>query len=357
MVAVAGCAVALAQESATVRGPEVVKAGEVVDLEISVDTAPNFDGGGIMVWVANVQSSCDLPRGQKVCHYKFRVPVDAPSGMYYVDKLAFWTGSRQIDLPFKKMGFQVVANSGLIFPTSAEVKVRASQIQLLRGEATRLETRVQMLKASFADQQEPLGRAALRTLRNRVEEEVASLKVTESKFQQLGDESQADTAGVFFDDLRTGYTEVLSGLSGEEKRSRTGASLTAAAWVPRTQTGQDKGPAFPANQRKNPRYALTAVAAFQPFELNRLAYELVAATEALTFDLEVNSNPEGSSISYGRRGDTAYKQHQSPTNSTIKSLPYAIWTVRFQKQGFRDKDVEFNPFVERYPVIMANLEK
>jgi hypothetical protein len=134
MLAAAACSVALAQESATVRGPEVVKAGEVVDLEISVDTAPNFDGGGVMVWVANVQSSCDLPRGEKVCHFKFRTPVDASSGTYYVTKLAFWTGSRQIDLPFKKIGFQVIANSGLVFRASAEVRVKPSQVQLLRGE-------------------------------------------------------------------------------------------------------------------------------------------------------------------------------------------------------------------------------
>jgi hypothetical protein len=50
VLAIAACSVALAQESATVRGPEVVKAGEVVDLEISVDRAPNFDGGAVQVW-------------------------------------------------------------------------------------------------------------------------------------------------------------------------------------------------------------------------------------------------------------------------------------------------------------------
>jgi hypothetical protein len=267
--------------------------------------------------------------------------------MYYVTRLAFWTGSRQIDLPFKKIGFQVVANSGLVYPTKAEVIVKPSQVQLLRGEATRLQTQVQILEASVVGEQEPLGAATVRTLRSTIENELNSLQITESKFHELGDKSQVDAAQVFFDDLRTGYTEVLAGLSEKEKGSSTGASITTAAWTSQTQ----------ANQRKGPRYPLTALAVLRPFELNELAYKLVADTESLTFNLEVNSNPEGATILYGRRGDTPYKQHQSPTNSTIKSLPYAIWIVRFQKQGFRDKDVEFNPFVEPNRVITANLDK
>lgn len=297
--------------------------------------------------MASVQSACELPRGEKVCHFRFRIPVDYSPGMYYVTRLAFWTGSRQIDLPFKKIGFQVVANSGLVYPTKAEVIVKPSQVQLLRGEATRLQTQVQILEASVVGEQEPLGAATVRTLRSTIENELNSLQITESKFHELGDKSQVDAAQVFFDDLRTGYTEVLAGLSEKEKGSSTGASITTAAWTSQTQ----------ANQRKGPRYPLTALAVLRPFELNELAYKLVADTESLTFNLEVNSNPEGATILYGRRGDTPYKQHQSPTNSTIKSLPYAIWIVRFQKQGFRDKDVEFNPFVEPNRVITANLDK
>src|SRR6267378_903236 len=38
----------------------------------------------------------------------------------------------------------------------------------------------------------------------------------------------------------------------------------------------------------------------------------------------------GATISYRRRGDS-YRQHPDQTNSVIRALPYAIWTIRFQK--------------------------
>jgi hypothetical protein len=353
ILTVAACSLAMAQESATVRGPEVAKAGESVDFEISVDSAPNFEGGGLMVWVAgpgfDQQSGCSLPRGEKKCLYRLNLPIDISSGTVYITKIAFWTGSRQIDLPFKKVGFQVVASSGLVFPSRAEVSVRPSQVQLLRGEEMRLEAQVQTLKASVAGEQEPLRAGTIRALRDRLEEELDSLKATESRFRELGDNSQTAAAQVFFDDLRTGYTEVLAGLSEKKRKERSSIreSIVAAAWPPQTEGEQHGGR----------RYPLTALAVLRPFELNELAYRLVADTSSLTFSLEVNSNPEGATVFYGRRGDTSYKQHQNPTNSTIKSLPYAIWIVRFQKPGFRDKDVEFNPFVEPNRVITAILTK
>lgn len=329
-------------------GPEIVKAGETVNLEFSVNSAPEFDGASLMVWLSgpgafDIQSGCDLPRGQKTCHWEIRIPADLPAGTVYVNRIALYTGSRQIALTFNKVGFQILARSGLVFPTSVEVSIKPSQVQLLRGEIARLQTQVQTLKASVAGEQEPLGAAKLRIIGEKIEDELNSLKVTESKFRELGDKSQVDAAQVFFDDLRTSYTEVLADLSGKANGRATRAGFVATAWPPQ--------------EKHKSHYSLTALAAFRPFELNELAYRLVADTETLTFNLEVSSNPEGATILYGRRGDTSYKQHSSPTNSTIKSLPYAIWIVRFQKQGFRDKDVEFNPFVEPNRVVHVDLEK
>jgi hypothetical protein len=104
------------------------------------------------------------------------------------------------------------------------------------------------------------------------------------------------------------------------------------------------------------RYPLTAQAVFRVFEVNELAYSLVADTQTLAFDLEVNSNPEGAANSYRRRGDP-YKQHPNPTNSTIKSLPYAEWFIRFQKQGYHDQEIDFSAFVEPNRIVIANLQK
>lgn len=345
--------VVIAQESATVQAPEIVKAGEKVSLDISVDTAPNFDGGGVLVWVSgpgmfNTQSSCPLPNGQRVCHYSFTIPADATSGTYEVSRLAFSSGARMFDLPFKKVAFQVVANTGLTFPTRAEATLRASQVQLLRGEERRLQERLQSLKAIVGGEQEPLRTSTVKVLRGRLEDELNAIAATQSKFRNLGDESQKAAAEIFFDDLRIGYVEVLSGLTHGDKRAHTGSLQV----FPARFIQSDKSKHGDSSQ-----YPLVAQAIFRPFEINELAYTLVADTEALTFNLEVNSNPAGATIFYGRRGDIAYKQHSNPTDSTIKALPYAIWTIRFQKQGFRDKNYEFNPFVEPNRVITVNLEK
>jgi hypothetical protein len=48
---IAACATAGAQDSASVRVPDIVKAGETVTFDITLDVAPNFDGGSVLVWV------------------------------------------------------------------------------------------------------------------------------------------------------------------------------------------------------------------------------------------------------------------------------------------------------------------
>ena len=209
--------IAAAQESATVRAPDIVRAGETIDLEITLDRAPNF-AGSVMVGVSGpgivgFQSGCDVKPGEKGCHYVFRPAADAQAGTWYVDRLSFWTGTRQIDLPFKKLPFQVIANSGLIFPTSGAVAVNPSQVQLLRREATRLQLQLQALKARVSGQPQSLTAETLTVLRGNVEDELKFLRATESKFQDFGDlKAKAETALVFFDDLRRAYEDVLSDL-------------------------------------------------------------------------------------------------------------------------------------------------
>jgi hypothetical protein len=66
--------------------------------------------------------------------------------------------------------------------------------------------------------------------------------------------------------------------------------------------------------------------------------------------------PAGAEISYKRRGD-AFQQNPSPSNSVIKSLPLAIWTVRLQKPGYRDEEREHDPFREANHVINVELQR
>lgn len=345
--------VGLAQESATVRIPDVVKAGETVDLEIILDKAPNFDGGAIQIWITGpnnfyVQSSCALKLGAKSCDFPFKVPPDAAGGTWFVSKLAFWTGTRQIDLPYDKLPFKVIANSGLVFPTSAEVTINPSQIQLFRREATRLQLRLQTLKTSIAESVRHSSPITKSILSDNIKHEIELLDNTESQFHDLGEQqTQSKTAQVFFDDLRTSYKTVLDALG--ESGSAHAAPPTAlnVAWNSKFIGYGD------AHGGDN---SLAAMAVFRVLEQNERAYELVADTGSLTFDLEVQSSPEGANVSYRRRGDP-YHDNPKPTDSVIQALPYAIWIVRFQKPGYRDEEVEHDPFREPNHVLMVQLTK
>jgi hypothetical protein len=98
-----------------------------------------------------------------------------------------------------------------------------------------------------------------------------------------------------------------------------------------------------------------AEAILPAFEQNELAYKVVADTGSLTFDLEVNTAPEGADVSYRRRGDS-FEKLQNKTNSSIKALTYAIWFVRFEKTGFRTEEREHDPFHEQNHVINVELQ-
>ena len=349
----AACAIAGAQESATVTVPDIAKAGETVDIVITLDKAPNFDGGGLTVYVTGpgdliISSGCETRRGEKVCHYPFHLPEAAPGGTWYVSKISFFTGTRQIDLPFKKLPFQVIAKPDLVFPTSVEVAINPSQVQLFRREATRLQADLQALKAAIASAPGASSKATEDTLIRHVQAEIESLRVTESNFQDLSKAKPlSEEAQVFFEDLRTSYEEVLLALPTKRISSTAEARILTAAWNSSSLAGAGKD---------NVTYPIVAQAVFRTFEQNELAYALVADTGELTFDLEVSSIPEGATVSYRRRGDP-YHDHPNPTDSVIRDLPLAIWFVRFEKLGFRDQEVEHNPFTERNHTVTVQMTK
>ncbi len=339
-----------AQEArVAVVGDGIVRAGESLDVIVTLDKAPNFDATIAVIFSLREGNRTLSGAGQtklneRVCHVKVYTPPAAMGGVYMLSRVQFSDSASWVDLPHKdNVTFRLIGNPGLIYPTSAEVQVNPSQIQFLRSAAILLQNRLHALKASVAGEEEPHTRAAIGRFRSSIEAELGTLKETETKFRDLGDKSQdklqQETAQVFFDDLRIGYTEALHDLSLKRRAS----SLPRIVAV--SQTAELGG-----------KYSVTAQAIFRAFELNELAYDFVADNQTLEFDLDVNSNPEGAAVSYRRRGDP-YKQHQNPTNSTIKSLPLAIWTVRFQKQGYHDREIDFNPFVERNRTLTANLEK
>ena len=343
--------IALAQESAAINVPDTVRAGETVTFQITLDAAPNFEGASVMYWVGcssgfSIQSGAEVTKGSNSTIFSIRLPADVSSGTCRVDQLKFYSGSRTYDLHFPSVSFRVLGNAGLVIPSSAEVAINPTQTQLLRREATRLQLQIQQLKAELSSG--PSVRSGGDILRKRVQEELSSLQETARKFRELSASGTTnDASDIFFSDLRVSYDEVLSALNHPQAaRSQLRPFLIQAAF------SVADGMGAPSDAK----YSLAALAVFRAFEQNELAYTLVADTGALTFDLAVSSSPEGATVSYKRRGDP-YQPLPSPTNSVIKAIPYAIWIVRFQKPGFKDQEIEHDPFREPNHVVTADLIK
>jgi hypothetical protein len=335
-------------------GDDVVRAGETVSLKVTLDQAPNFEGGsvGVMITCPNapenfsIGTSVGTVPGERTYQFSFRIPPDLPACICRVDRIDFTSGTRSQKLSFKPLSLQVLARSDLVYPTSAAVAVNPTQAQLLRREAARLQGRLQSLKASLLANQSP--DIITGTLRNNVQQSVRSLTSTASAFHEFAtDKAQLGLAQVFFEDLRISYDDALSELNKPRKQSTVSDRSMEIRLVSLDGAQGDR--------QTGARYPLLAQPVFRAFEQNELAYNLVAETGSLTFDLEVSSSPPGAEISYKRRGD-AYQQHPNPTNSVIKALPFAIWTVRFQKPGYRVEEREHDPFRDPNHVVNAELK-
>jgi hypothetical protein len=147
------CSNIWAQASVALRGGEIVKAGEIVNLIVTLDKPPNFEGGDIQVTVKGpgitISYAVAAKPGQRVYRAPFQVPPAAPPGTWSISRIGFSGGGPPLDLAFRGLSFTVIPQPGLIFPSAAEVSINPSQIQLLRREAGRLQWRVQSLKADL----------------------------------------------------------------------------------------------------------------------------------------------------------------------------------------------------------------
>jgi len=258
----------------------------------------------------------------------------------------FSTGAEVIPLDFKPLPFQVIANPGLVFPTSAEVRVNPSQVQLLRREALRVRERFQALTGNLLRFQGDRAKV-LAQLRTGANEAIQSVKMTESNFNEFSTvKGQSEHAQVFFGDLRDGYEQALRAMEDTNGLQSLGGWRLLRASV---------SPQQPSTGQRSMPYTILAAPVRRAFEQNELAYEKVADTGSLTFDLGVASTPTGASVAYRRQGDK-YRSHPDPTNSEIKSLTYAIWIVRFEKQGYQVEEREHDPFRERNHVVHVELK-
>jgi hypothetical protein len=345
------CKCTSAQEAAIVDAPEVIKAGEVLNFTIRLDKAPNFDGGVVQFSVVGPDteigtSSSPFVAGQRDCHVGFRIPAAATGGKWHLRINGFFIETRQLPLKSADITFQVIANENLVFPSSAEVRINPSQVQLFRTSATKLQLQVQEFKASLASHEASPTGSVTTIVRKNIGSAIEAVNATQSSFHNLeGSAKQPIAEQIFFDDLRASYARVLAKLNSGSLRSGFVAPQHSAS-------------VREVAQRMKPEIdnAMMAEAALRPFEQNELAYKAVADAQSLTFDLTVKSSPAGAGVCYHRHGDPC-RPNPDATNTTIMSLPYAIWLVQFQKEGYATKEVEHDPFREPNHVIDVELRR
>lgn len=321
-----------------------VTAGETVRVHIELDRAIDFPDGYLTIVLSGpgaIHSGQSFRTivGKSVYDFDVPIPSDAPGGAWHVDSVIASTssGMHSTQVKFEKQAFEVVQKSTFTLPTEAKVTISLSQTQLLRREAAKLQSKVEALRASLDTLSESKNTAgAQRILRQNVLDAEESLRTTEEEFLGLiTGPSQRPAANVFFGDLHTTYQAAL----GE---------LKASAY----QQPVDLPVKFQSSKNKP---VVLAQVVFRAFELNEIAYNVVADTGSLTFDLDVRTNPEGASVSYGRRGDSDFTRLQDPTNSVIKALPYATWKVRFEKTGYVTETREHNSLTDKNHVVTVEL--
>jgi hypothetical protein len=330
----------------------MVKAGENFEFTISLDKTPNFSGGDVGFTIAApkpevlaIQTSCGVkdPAPTRVFHCSIRIPETASGGTWTLGTLFFIEGGKRIDLNFEPLPFQVIPNPNLVFPTSAEITVNLSQAQLLRREAVRLEKRIQLLHSTLKEYIQETRKSGLtELLQGNIKEEIEALRTTEADYLKLANpQGQTPFAPIFFDDLRINYEHALLLVNGRLSATPKAGSFML---VDNKLTKEDQATT----------QTLLGLAVLRSFEQNELAYKTVVDVGSLVFNLEINSAPAGASISYYRRGESPRK-NSSPTNSTIHSLPYAIWNIKLEMQGYQVEEREYDPFREPNRVVTVEL--
>lgn len=221
--------------------------------------------------------------------------------------------------------FTVEPPVGLVTPTSVAVTVNPSQIDLLRGEADHLKAKAQHLKQQLSSEDLATDQVLLRSS---VQDAVSELDKTEAAYKERGMEpSYAKAVDIFFDDIRFGYGQALKTLTAGSGQAR--------------QFGPQLERVNAAQGAASPRLNPASQAVLSSILHNARAYEVVASSGVMTFNLNVYSEPKGAAISYRRTGED-YHPLDHETDWRIENLPRAVYSIRLQKPGYEDKEVPFD---------------
>ena len=322
-----------------VQVPEKVVAGTSFHLEVILDEIPIVSTECnlyIGFWIrpralSGIAGNVLVQSGRHSYELAGKLDADVPSGVWkggvnlYTEpreqgdrgrmcweKLPPWSATSELALT-------VEPSPGLVSPTAVSAIVNPSQIQLLLAEADRLRAKAKHLQEQLASDNKT---GIQDLLRGSLLEANADLDKTEATFKQQGAEQPpVQEVDAFFDDIRFGYREALGILRGEVAREKDGQLLRVSA-------GRARAP-------------LSANLVLKSIRHNADAYDLVASAKALTFNLDVYSEPKGAAISYRRRGGE-YRSVDHETDWRIENLVRAVWLIKLQKPGYKDAEKTFD---------------
>jgi hypothetical protein len=236
--------------------------------------------------------------------------------------------------------FAVEPDLSLVTPTSVAVTVNPSQVQLLLGEADRLRARVSQIEDQLRSGNQP-DRSGL--LLNSLQAAVKDVDETEKKYKERGSGPESSAAvDTFFDDIRLSYGDALKDLASE-----TAASHCSEARVKLVSVIGG----FPTS-----RLPAVSTKALGSILHNARAYDVAASTQALTFTLDIYSEPQGATISYRlREGEYHAVDHE--TDWRIENLTRAVYFIRLQKTGYEEKEVPFDAIDDTSTSIHVKLRR
>lgn len=219
--------------------------------------------------------------------------------------------------------FTVVVQGGPlpVIPTTVSVTIHPSQTQLLSGEADRINAKVEKMR----EQLKSLKPAdSERLLFDGLRQALFDVDDTEKKFrQQATPEDSVKAIAVFFDDIRYQYSKPL-------------------ALIGKTQTYRSELPHV-VRASVNSSQQLNAVsrALLASMTHTAMAYELVATSNSLFFDLKVYSDPEGAAISYRHPGED-FEKASEPTTVLIRNLEIGVYEIRSERDGCSEQRVPYD---------------
>ncbi len=320
------------------RSPQTVEAGETYNVTVTMDE-----------WTKNLYKGCVLTIGIRLkptspgaqafgfddqaltadkhsYTFSYSLASDFPGGSVDGDIVEsggndndHFTGCRYPELKGDThFEFKIEPNKNFKPPTSVEVIVNPSQIQLLSGEIDRLNAKAQNIKEELR-LKSPADRQAL--LLGSLADAMTELAATKKTYKERGKEpSYIPAINIFFGDIERTYrdarktlannsVQILQAISGLKDISLDGSS-------PREDGASD-----------------VVLAAIQH---NVEAYEIATSSKVITFNLDVYSEPPDAKIAYRIEGDDDYTPVEHHTDWQIENLPLATYEIRLQLPDYQD---------------------